>query len=180
MTSARGAISVRLAMSLDGYIADHDGGYDWIVPVPSPGLDTAHQLPFDDFLQDVDIVVMGRHCYEQGQSEDYVALGKRVIVATSDAAGRRDTCAGIEFSDDVVGTVTAAREHGQHCFVFGGGLLVHSFVAADAVDVLTVSIVPVLLGGGRSLFPGEHPTINLRLTDYAIADGKARLVYQHR
>ena len=70
-------------MSLDGYIADHDGGYDWIVPVPSPTLDTGHQLPFDDFLEDVDIVVMGRHCYEQGQSQDYVALGKRVIVATS-------------------------------------------------------------------------------------------------
>jgi dihydrofolate reductase len=179
MTTTRGAISVRLAMSLDGYIADHDGAFDWIVPVPSPGLDTAHQLPFDDFLDDVDIVVMGRHCYEQGQSEDYVTLGKRVIVATSDAA-RRDTSAGIEFCDDVVGEVRGARDRGQHCFVFGGGLLVHSFVAADAVDMLTVSIVPVLLGGGRSLFPGEHPTINLRLTDYAIAEGKVRLVYCRR
>lgn len=143
-----------MAMSLDGYIADHDGGYDWIVPVPSPALDTAHQLPFDDFLAHVDLVVMGRRCYEQGQSEDYVTQGKRVIVATSDAAGRRDTSPGIEFSDDVIGTVTAARQQGQHCFVFGGGRLVHSFVAADAVDVLTVSIVPVLLGGGRCLFPG--------------------------
>jgi hypothetical protein len=47
----RGAISVRLAMSLDGYIADHDGGYDWIVPVPSPRLNTAHRLPFDAFLE---------------------------------------------------------------------------------------------------------------------------------
>jgi dihydrofolate reductase len=71
-------------------------------------------------------------------------------------------------------------QQGQHCFVFGGELLAHSFIAADAVDVLTVSIVPVLLAGGRSLFPGEHPAVNLRLTDYAIADGKVRLVYQRR
>lgn len=180
MTNARGVISVRLAMSLDGYIADHDGGYDWIVPVPSPGLDTAHQLPFDSFLDDVDLVVMGYRCYEQGQSEDYVTLGKRVLVASSDAAGRHDTSPGIEFSDDVVGAVMAAREQGLHCFVFGGGLLVHSFVAADAVDMLTVSIVPVLLGGGRPLFPGEHPPRKLRLTDYAIEAGKVRLVYQRR
>lgn len=123
---------------------------------------------------------MGRRCYQQGQSGDYVSLGKRVIVATSDAARRRDTSPGIEFSDDVIGAVRPARQQGQHCFVFGGGLLVHSFIAADGVDVLTVSIVPVLLGGGRSLFPGDHPTLNLRLTDYAIADGKVRLVYQRR
>ncbi len=70
MSKPPGAISVRLAMSLDGYIADHDGGFDWIVPVPSPTLDTRHQLSFDDFLADVDIVVMGLHCYEQGQSQD--------------------------------------------------------------------------------------------------------------
>ena len=180
MRYTRGTISVRLAMSLDGYIADHDGSYEWIVPVPSPRLDTAHQLAFDDFLEGVNIVVMGRRCYEQGQSEDYLRLGKRVIVATSAAAGRRDTCPGIEFCDDAVSAVTAARQLGHHCFVFGGGLLVHSFLAADAVDMLTVGIVPVLLGGGRPLFPGEHPAINLRLTDYAIADGKVRLVYRRR
>jgi riboflavin biosynthesis pyrimidine reductase len=54
------------------------------------------------------------------------------------------------------------------------------FLAADAVDMLTVGIVPVLLGGGRSLFPGEHPTIDLRLTDCTLGDGKVRLVYERR
>lgn len=178
MSKPPGSISVRLAMSLDGYIADHDGGYDWIVPVPSPALDTRHQLPFDDFVEDVDIVVMGRHCYEQGQADDYVTLGKHVIVATSSppASGPQ----GIQFCDDVVSVVTAARDRGTHCFLFGGGALVHSFLAADAVDMLTIGIVPVLLGGGRPLFPGEHPPIDLRLTDYTVGDGKVRLVYQRR
>jgi len=173
-----GVISVRLAMSLDGYVADHDGGYDWIVPVPSPMLDTGHQLPFDDFLADVDLVVMGRHCYEQGQFRDYLNLGKQVMVATSilPASGPQ----GVQFCDDVVNAVTAARDVGKRCFLFGGGVLVHSFLAADAVDMLTVGIVPVILGGGRPLFPGEHPTINLRLTDYTVSEGKVRLVYQRR
>jgi dihydrofolate reductase len=57
---------------------------------------------------------------------------------------------------------------------------VRSFLAADAVDFLTVGVVPVLLGGGRPLFPGGHPSVNLRLTDYAIADGKVRLAYERR
>lgn len=180
MNKPAGIISVRLAMSLDGYIAAQDGGFDWIVPVPSPRLDTGHQLPFDDFLAAVDVVVMGRHCYEQGQSQDYVRLGKRVIVATSLPPATGDVPEGIEFSDDVVHVVTAARDRGMRCFTFGGGVLVHSFLTADAVDVLTLGIVPVLLGGGRPLFPGAHPVINLRLTDFTVSDGKVRLVYQRR
>ena len=80
----------------------------------------------------------------------------------------------------MVNAVTAARDRGGRCFLFGGGVLVQSFLAADAIDRLTVGIVPVLLGGGRPLLPGEHPTINLRLTDYTVRDGKVRLVYQRR
>ena len=80
----------------------------------------------------------------------------------------------------MVHVVTAARDRGNHCFLFGGGVLVHSFLAADTVDTLTVGVVPVLLGGGRPLFPGEHPAIDLRLTDYTVGDGKVRLVYQRR
>lgn len=178
MTTTRGRISVRLAMSLDGYIADHDGGYDWIEPVPSPSLDTEHQLPFDDFLATVDRVVMGRRCFEQGQAADYVALGKPVVVATSGPP--RGETPGIEFSSDPVTDVAAARDRGEHCFLFGGGVLVHSFLAAGEVDALTVGVVPVLLGGGRRLFPGEHPRVDLRLVDYAVGEGKTRLVYERR
>ncbi|MEV5764070.1 hypothetical protein AB0L34_05775 [Micromonospora sp. NPDC052213] len=49
-------------MSLDGYLADDHGGYDRTVPVATPTLDTEHQLPFDEFLDEVDIVATGRHC----------------------------------------------------------------------------------------------------------------------
>ncbi|MGH3475831.1 MAG: dihydrofolate reductase family protein [Nocardioidaceae bacterium] len=117
---------------------------------------------------------------EQGQSQDYVALGKRVVVATSVPPASGDAPESIEFCDDVVHVVTAARDRGDHCFIFGGGVLVHSFLDADAVDILTVGVVPVLLGGGRPLFPGQHPAIELRLTDYTVGDGKVRLVYQRR
>jgi dihydrofolate reductase len=181
MSESSGLISLRLAMSLDGYIADEEGGYDWILPVASPTLDTDHQLPFDEFLDDVDLVVMGRRCYDQGQHRDYVALGKKVIVATSTRSGPEQREQGIDFvGNGVVEVVRAARDQGQHCFLFGGGVLVESFLAADAVDMLTIGIVPVLLGGGRPLFPGDHPTLELTLTDYAVHQGKVRLVYERR
>lgn len=166
-------------MSLDGYIADDDGGYDWIVPVASPELDTADPLPFDDFLADVDLVVMGRHCYEQGLHEDYLAMELPVLVASrrGDRSGAGD---GVRFSGDAVRDVRAAAAAGRHCFLFGGGILVSSFVVADAVDALTVGVVPVILGAGRRLFLGGGPRIDLALTRYAVTEGKVRLVYARR
>lgn len=82
-----------------------------------------------------------------------------MIVTASQPPAPGDASDGIECSDDVVRTVTAARDRGTHGFLFGGGVLVHSFLATDSVDNLTIGIVPVLLGGGRPLFPGEHVTI---------------------
>ena len=57
-------------MSLDGYIADADGGYDWIRPDIDDG-STRRTDPFDEFLTDVDLVVMGRRCYDEGSAADY-------------------------------------------------------------------------------------------------------------
>lgn len=73
---------------------------------------------------------------------------------------------------------------GPPCFLSGGGALLcctHSS-AADVVDVLTVGVDPVLLGGGPPMFVGEYSAIDLHLTENA--DGecgeKAPLVHQRR
>jgi dihydrofolate reductase len=72
------------------------------------------------------------------------------------------------------------RDAGHHCFVFGGGRLVTSFVGADLVDELTVGIVPVLLGGGRRLFHENSNRVGLRLVDYTVRHGKVRLTFERR
>lgn len=178
MTPSPGKVSLRLAMSLDGYI-DDDGGYGWIESVPSPGLDTDHQLPFEDFLTDVDVVVMGRRCHDQRQHLDYGRMGKRVVVATTRPAPSSEEDY-VEFSSDPVAVVRSERASGNHCFLFGGGELVRSFLEVGLVDRLTVGIVPVLLGSGRPLFGGRHLQLALRLVDYTVQNGKVRLVYERR
>ncbi|MBZ5737159.1 dihydrofolate reductase family protein [Nocardioides mangrovi] len=175
-----GIVWLRLAMSLDGFIADDDGGYGWIQPVPSPDLDTEHQIPFDDFLDEIDVVVMGRRCYDEGAHRDYGPLGKEVLVGTSrppePVAGEEH----VVFSTDPVADTLVRRTAGERCLLFGGGLLVASFLEARAVDRFTVNVVPVLLGSGRPLFGGHYDPLELRLIDYTVGDSQVRMVYEHR
>jgi dihydrofolate reductase len=175
-----GVIWLRLAMSLDGYIADDDGGYGWIQPVPSPGLDTEHQIPFDDFLDEIDVVVMGRTCYDEGAHDDYGPLDKRVLVGTSRPPEPRDGEEHVTFSTDPVADTVALREQGLRCLVFGGSLLIRHFLEARVIDRFTVNVVPVLLGSGRPLFSGTYDELELRLTDYTVRDGQVRMVYARR
>lgn len=63
--------------------ADHDGGYDWIVPVPSPRLDTKHRLPFDDFLRAVDAVVMSGELCSGVRLRDQDPMAATASISTS-------------------------------------------------------------------------------------------------
>lgn len=55
-----GKIILNLAISLDGYIADTDGGFDWIVGQGDTSIDTENRWDYTKFLEDIDIVVMGK------------------------------------------------------------------------------------------------------------------------
>ena len=76
-----GKIILNLAVSLDGYIADEGGGYDWIVGDGNPTLNTDERWDYGNFLGDIQVVVMGKNCYDQGFHQDFA--GKEVYIATS-------------------------------------------------------------------------------------------------
>lgn len=74
-------IILNLAMSIDGYIANEDGGFDWIVGDGDESLDTQNKWNYEKFLEGIDTVVMGKKCYDQGFVDDF--KDKKVYIATS-------------------------------------------------------------------------------------------------
>ena len=74
-------IIMNLAMSLDGFIADENGAYDWIKGDDNILLNTSNKWDFGSFLEDIDTVIMGKACYEQNMHADFP--DKKVFVATN-------------------------------------------------------------------------------------------------
>lgn len=170
-------IILNLAISIDGYIASEDGGFDWIVGDGDDKLDTEKKWDYDEFLNGVDVVVMGKNCYDQNFHNDF--NNKKVYVATSQELQDHDNIYFI--NGDICKVIEEEREkEGKDIFLFGGGGLVDNFIKADIIDEYIIGIIPTILGKGRPLFLGNNPKIDLHLEQYSMDKGIAILRYSKR
>jgi len=173
-----GKITLNLAISLDGYIADENGGYDWIGGHGDKSLDTPSQPDFGEFLSGVDVVVMGKRCYEQNFHSESGYADKIIYVATHE---KRADEGNIRFiSDDVVGTIMKEKQAGKMIYLFGGGISIDPFIKADVIDEYRIGMIPVILGSGRPLFLCNNPTIPLHLDSFSISDGIVGINYTRK
>lgn len=161
-------IILNLAVSLDGYIAEKDGGFEWIVGHGDNKLDTEKAFDFNEFLDGIDIVVMGRNSAEMGFFNDY--QDKTVYIATSEEIEDRDNLKFIK--EDIVETILKEREkEGKDIYLFGGGILIDEFIKRDVIDEFIIATIPTILGEGIPLFLNNNPKIDLHLKEYLVNDG---------
>ena len=59
-------VTLFIAMSLDGYIADKDGGVGWLF---GQNVQEETEDVYSDFIKDVDTVIMGWNTYHQVTTE---------------------------------------------------------------------------------------------------------------
>lgn len=170
-------IILNLAISLDGYIASEDGSYDWIVGDGDNKLDTEAKWDFGQWLENIDVVVMGRKCYDQMMHNDF--KNKKVYVATSKDLKDEENLYFI--NGDIVKVIEEERQKdGKDIFLFGGGGLIEHFIKADVIDEYIIGIIPTILGKGRPLFLGNNPKIELHLEQFITQEGIVVLKYSKR
>ena len=138
-------IRYQVAASLDGYIADVQGGYDWIVP--SDFDFEAHFAQFDTFL-------MGRRTWEALPAGTPI---KGDVVVFSRTLRPEDHPGVTIVADGASAFLRALRARpGKDIWLFGGGALFRSLLELGEVDTVEVAVMPVLLGDGTPLLPGAH------------------------
>jgi dihydrofolate reductase len=155
---ARPRCSVFVAVSLDGFIARRDGSIDWLRAVEAPGEDYG----FARFFARVDALLLGRATWDVARGFDpWPYAGKRVAVL---AHAPREARHGETFhAGDAAAVLDALGGEGLHHVYADGGSVISQLLAADRVDALTVSVIPVVLGDGLRLFQGPLPERRLVL-----------------
>jgi len=173
-------IILNLAISLDGFIADENGGFDWIKGDGDSRINTKNIFDFAEFVNSIDIIVMGSKAYEDCPKEtlDFFSNKKIIVATTRNLQGNEN----VEFfNGDISKKVLALqKKDGKDIWLYGGAGLTDPFIKADVVDEYIIGVIPIVLGSGRPLFLGNNPTIELHLDEYFIIDGITILKYSKR
>ena len=165
-------IIFNLAMSLDGYIADKNGGFDWIVGDKDKDNDTKKQFSFPDFIDSLDILVMGKRAYQDAPPGTFEMFkSKKIYVASSEKLETKDD--NVEFieGDIVTQILKLKKEKGKDIWLFGGAGSIDPFIKADVIDEYIVGIIPIILGGGIPLFLKDNPRLKLHLEETTVQEG---------
>ena len=147
---------VFIARSLDGYIADKNGGLDWLNAVPNPDhLD----MGYEKFIERVDAIVIGRTTFEMVCSFDMEWPYKIpvFILSTSIATVPESLKDKVEILNGPLPKILEQiHQKGFTRLYIDGGVTVQNFLKEDLIDELIITTIPILLGGGTPLF-GELP-----------------------
>ena len=148
-----------VAASLDGYIADVNGGFDWIPHDPA--------VDFAALFDRIDTVFMGRKTFEvmQAQGGSAWKAGTRVYVASRTL--EPESMPGVTLVRENPVEVASSLRHETgdgEIWLFGGGHLFATLLAERQVDAVEVTVVPVLLGAGIPLLAAGVDRTALTLT----------------
>lgn len=151
-------ITLHIALTLDGYIADDNHAVDWLTPFHSA------DLGFAEFYNSIDTIVMGRKSFDFAIGfGEWAYEGKRCIVVTNRPIP--DPPGGVEVWGEAIDSLVRELRSDQQrkTWLLGGGQLATSMLARGGVDELDLVIVPLLLGSGVRLFQQHNETIQLHL-----------------
>jgi dihydrofolate reductase len=149
-------IRYAVAMSLDAFIAGPNGEFDWIIMDP--------EIDFGAIYKQYDTFLMGRRTFELTLTQGGGPTNGMRTVVVSRTLRQQDYPDVTIISEQIEDAVSRLRaEPGKDIWLFGGGVLFRSLLAARLVDSVEVAVVPVLIGGGIPLRPPPAERVKLKL-----------------
>lgn len=160
-------------MSLDGYVADESGNFDWAVPD-----EEVHRF-INDLQRPIGTHLYGRRMYEvmvyweigedfadqpafiQDFARIWQAADKIVFSRALREARSRQTRVEREFRPEAVRQMKASATRD---LLVGGPDLAGQAIRAGLVDECHLFVVPILVGAGHRCLP-EHVRVELELLD---------------
>jgi dihydrofolate reductase len=159
--------SVFVGVSLDGFIARMNGDLDWLM---GGGEGESGEHGYNEFIADIDTIVMGRRTFEKVLTFDKWYYGnKRVVVLSSQPIDMSVAQARGGVVEQMTGSpaaiVSKLAAYGARRLYVDGGVTIQQFLRAGLIHRLIISRLPVLIGEGIPLF-GSLPR-DIRLNHIA-------------
>ena len=140
-----------IACSMDGYIADCDGGIDWLTSIPNP---TNSDYGYHDYISTIDAVLMGKNTFLSVDKMNYWAYPKMVYVwsNTLEALDDKYRNKATIIHGDVKSILNHLEEKKIKRLYVDGGRTIQSFLKEDLLDEMIITTISIVLGNGIPLF----------------------------
>lgn len=158
-------IILYIAASVDGYIADADGGVSWLEAFNREGEDYGYA----ELNARVSTLILGANTYHQvlGFGE-WPYTGKDTVVVTHHPlAGPPDPRIRAYSGPARELAAQLKRDAEGDIWLVGGGQIIGDFARAGLIDQYILFTMPLLLGDGVRLFPPGGSPQALRVTSVA-------------
>lgn len=151
------------AVSLDGFIARENGELDWLDALPNPG---NIDYGYGEFYSGIDTVVMGRRTYEEvlGFGVEWPYPDRKSYVVSHKTNVSIQTPNTYLLHGELTQEMEKLKnEKGKNIWLAGGGILNTSFLNADLVDEMIITVMPIIIGAGLPLFPNAPKETKFKL-----------------
>lgn len=153
---------VYIAMSLDGFIAEADGGIGFLESAGDA--QEGEDFGWTEFFENIDALVMGRNTYDVFRSFDLwpyedkklVVLTNRDVEITDDLKDRVSSFAGSPEE-----TVNHLKSMNCENLYIDGGWVIQDFLNSGLINEMIITIIPILIGDGIALFGSLKEQIKL-------------------
>ena len=142
-----------VAASLDGFIAREDGSVDWLEKYEKSGEDYGYK----EFLNSIDTVILGNTTFRQFKAP---YPDKNCFVFSRKSTGKKEN---ITYVNSGVVQFIDELSDNQNIWLVGGAEIIEEFLKNNLVDEIIITVIPIVLGKGISLFSKECGEHNLQL-----------------
>ena len=168
------SVTYSMSVSLDGYIAGPDGGFDWTTP------DEEVFRFVTDEIREVGVQLLGRRLYEtmlywetadqdpslSDSMLEWAAIWKplpKVVFSTTLSAVQGNARLASGGLAEEIGRLRA--DPGEGDIGIGGATLAAEAAALGLIDEYRARVCPVLVGGGIPFFPQRDRRADLELAE---------------
>jgi dihydrofolate reductase len=164
------------AATLDGYIAEADDTIGWLTSYDGTAGDEVEPVEggYDQFYERVGALVMGSVTYEwilghmERTGAGWVYPGRPCwILSSRDLPAPNDESADVRIVNATVAELIdemRASAGERDLWIVGGGNVASQFADASLLDEVIVTVVPVVLAGGKPLFDRRLAGAPMKLT----------------